>query len=353
MKKPVIILADPQEEYLEVLELLLLMECAGEIDLRVISEAELYQKMAETPIQADLLVVGEAWSGISLEGAQIGNRLILCENQKEEYVEEDGAAIRVSTVRMNRYANPKGIINTIISLSGTGGAGNSGTKRTIVAGVCSASGGSGCTTLAVSLAARLSLLHKKTLFLSFDDIPAYQLFLKNQSTLPADGYGIFRKKNLNWFYETRKYIRKETFDYFPPLPGTTQSLHIPDTLWPVFLGQAKDSNEYDFIVADLGKALNRNASDGIELCDRVIVAAMQDRMYAGKNAYMLHAMDFSDSEKFLYICNRFSPEKENYLISPIYHPVSMKGYVPEIEEAADLAKLLDNNEIREIAYLFI
>ena len=127
------------------------------------------------------------------------------------------------------------------------------------------------------------------------------------------------------------------------------SLGIEYSIYSNIASSAKKSEEFDFIIVDADSTFDEDKAALLGLADKVIIVTEQSLMSVSN-------INNSETDKYLFVCNDFSKDEDNYLISP---DVTMKFTVSEyIEhfahcEKMSIAEFSKKTSIQKTAFLVI
>ena len=113
MSKPLIIIADTDELYLQNLERKFLEEFDDQIELEIISDPVYFEQRFETPVSVEILAVSEALYSTGLQRHNISNLCVLAEEQ------ENGSTEDLSVNRVYKYlgiSTVKHVVDTVVFL---------------------------------------------------------------------------------------------------------------------------------------------------------------------------------------------------------------------------------------------
>ena len=307
MKKKTIILADTDYGYLEALELKFIEVLRNNVEWVVLTDPEYFKLYFSTQKEAAVLVVSETLYCEMLHLHEFERIVVLSENSSSP-------GSRDGLIWMNKYANAKTIVNeAVYGLAlDTSDGGSRGEKSTVVT-VCSPIGGAGKTTVALGLCRCLAKQHRKVLYVNTETIVSFHYYLANKSRLDMDVCRQLRSGQRPPFEILSPYVRQEEFYYLPPLPATAEFLQLPLNMYTEFIRQARDTGQYDYIVVDTDNGCSPATAGFIALGDIVTVVVCQDGLSAAKCGFFMENIDCSDSERFLFVCNRYNPGDENAL----------------------------------------
>ncbi|MCF2681959.1 AAA family ATPase [Faecalicatena contorta] len=330
MKRPIVILADTDYEYLLSLELKFIEIYGNRIELIIITEETFFAEYFAVQREADVLVISELLYQDALKKHEIQRIVVLSENTRS--TESIGNLIRV-----NKFSSVKNIMNeAVYSLHFTDDAKE---KKTKVVTVCSAIGGAGKTTISIGLCKCLAEHHKKVLFISTESVQSFAFFLKDKIYLDANVYRLLRDDSRNHYADLRPYVRNEGFSFVPPLMASLDSLQISCDMFAKLMDEAAESGDYDYIIVDTDSGLRPEIAEYIGKSDFVGIIVMQDPLSVEKTKFLLQNMDCSNPEKYTFICNQYESNVDNMLSQEVLgeHPVS--EYIEKFERHFTLDEL--------------
>ncbi|MBQ3587917.1 MAG: AAA family ATPase [Oscillospiraceae bacterium] len=351
MAKPRIILADPEVEYISRLQLIFIEEFFEKIDLEIITDRDYFEELFASPQKADILVVSDELYFSTLQMHDISDIFVMTESQ-----EDDTAELKVNY--LNKYTDKKNIINEIVgnskALSEINGTVQ---KDSEIILVYSASGGSGKSTIARGIAAALTKSYKKVLYISADRLHTFQRMLANPSPIPSsDVYGKLTAPGKNIYSEIKHIIRTEDFAYIPPFKASLMSLGINYDVYEKIAVSAKKSKEYDYIVVDADVCFDNDKAMLISSADKVLIVTTQDESSVYSTNVVVSNINGINSEKYMFICNRFDKEASNALLSPEFKlRFSVTDYVKTIYNCDKMpsAELAKERDMQRLALLIM
>lgn len=349
MGKPRIVIADIDENYIAPLQQKFIETFFDKIDLEIITEKKYFDFLFSSPQKMDILVVSEDFYSIELQRHNIENVFLMTEQPA------DGHTSDLLATKIFKYAkNVKEIFNEIIGSGSDSISVKTEMKRqTQTVLVSSASGGAGKTTVALGIAACLSQAHKRILYIDAEYIQNFQYFLSNKAPISNELLSKFHIGNEELYAEIQRYIRRELFEYLPPFRASISSYNISFGIFSYLIEQIKDMNVYDFIVVDTDSAFSDEKGDLIDRADKVFIITRQDFYSVYKTNCMLNNINYSDAEKFMFLCNAFQTEYENALLDTDSQSRFMANeyihWIPECEKMR-LEELAKVDGLQKIAY---
>ena len=350
MTKPRIILADTDVNYLWSVQLKFIEEFYEKIDLEIISDRDYFEKLFELPQKADILIVSEELYQENIQKHNIGVVFILTEQYKN--AEEQNVNY------IYKYTSIKEIFNEIINKSGKVLSVEANTKvgsRIIL--VYSPAGGVGKTSVALGLCSSLQKNYKKVLYLDAECLQTFQHLLVNETSVSSSElYSKMARNQENLYQEIKPFIRNENFSYLPSLKAPLMSLGISVSVYLNIAVGAKKSMDYDFIVIDTDSVLDETKGKFLEVADKVIIVTTQKKASVYSMGRMLENVNGVNSEKYVFLCNDFCEENDNYLIAPqMKINFNINHYIKHFPEniAAKLERYAALPEVQKTALLLL
>jgi len=344
-KKPVIILADANYEYLSALELRFAELYKNTIELEVITEKDFFEAVFSRQQQADVLLIDERWYSSGLLRHDISRIVILTEHADHNHAPSGNS--KTELISVNKYSNLKNIVHeSMHSIRFAEGKHTAGTQ---VIGVTSAIGGSGKTSAALGLASCLSHNHHRVCYLSTKEIQTFSWYLGNKGTLTSDACKILREIDTIPFSSLKPHLRTEEFTYLPPFALTLDALGLSFKCYTGLVSQLKQSGNFDYIIVDMDGSLDGAHTALWQQCDRMIILVLQDYFSAEKTSFLLKNADCQDNEKYLFVCNRYDETKENCLISVKSYKVS--AYIKQLQDLPSINQLSNSKGIEELMWM--
>ncbi|MDD4566173.1 MAG: hypothetical protein PHE79_11950 [Eubacteriales bacterium] len=161
----------------------------------------------------------------------------------------------------------------------------------------SAGGGVGKTAIAIAAARELSRFHdKKILYLSFEDIPDTELYIKSKPLSRNIGdylYYLLEKQDDNLCGRLESFVSKDNYgvETFFPSGGLNDLRQLSNEELNNFLETICNSNRYDFIIMDLNCDLSKDTQFLLEQCNKIVLI-QSDRPVSGfKNRKLITHME--------------------------------------------------------------
>lgn len=330
MPRPRIIIADTDVDYIIPLQLKFIEEYFEEIDLELISDKNYFNTLFSAPQRADILVLSESLYDSSLLLHNIESIFLMTERNEQDQTDEH------KVFRIYKYSNIKEIINKIVGKSGL----RIKKEECKVVVVTSACGGVGKTTVALGISNYLAKNYKRVLYINAGHLQSFQRVLKDQMPILASwvyaklsaASESMDKASEPIYRDIKQVIRKEGFDYLPPFKAAIISLGITYSIYERIAAEAKDSNDYDYIVIDADASFDADQAKLLSIADNVIAVTGQTgaAVYA-TNMFAASINDIND-EKYSFICNNYDEDKESALVSPPF-PLnfSISNYIEHME----------------------
>ncbi len=310
MKKPRVIVADTDWNYILSIQNRFITMFADRIQLEIITEKIYFDELFSSPQHVDILLVSDRLYNASLKKHDIRKLLILAEKY------EVGQTDELDIHKLYKYTNIQEIFREIVGkcreILYTEENKN---KTTQIILVTSAVGGTGKTSVALGLCRCLERNYKHTLYVNAERLHTFQWFMENQEPLrDARVYARMANPTQNIYYDIKDIIRKEEFSYLPPFKASLMSLAIPYQIFGDLVKSVCRTKEYDYIIIDTDCTFDAEKARLMDLADKVIFLTEQAEHAAqATNSYVMN-MNRSSSEKYLFVCNKFRKEEKNALL---------------------------------------
>lgn len=350
MGKPKVIIADTDLSYIFPLQYKFAEEFGDDIDLEIVSDSGYFDRLFASPQRVDVLIVSEDLYDPALHKHSIGYLFLMTERYDE--------TVELSVIRLFKYTSVKEIFGEIVGKSADALRISKTTlrePRLIV--VTSGCGGAGKTTVAMGICTNLVKNYKKVLYINADRLQSFQHLLENGSPISsADVYSMLLKPQNNIYAELRHVVRTENFSYLPAFKAPLLSLGLSYSVFERIAQSAKKSGEFDFVVVDADCAFDEDKASLISAADKVIVVTRQNRAAVFATNQLTMNINGVNQEKYIFVCNDFSSEDDNALISPSTRlRFSINEYVGRMNrydqlKCADLAK---EKGIQKVAFLIM
>jgi hypothetical protein len=352
MSKLVVVLADTDERYLMPLELKFIEEFEDKANIQVISDKEYFKSYFSTLQKVDILVINEMLYTRDLEKHSIANLFILTESNGINSTED------MSIKKIYKYTSVKEIFNELMSKTSTKSLRPINQKEdNKVLMVYSPSGGAGKTTLALGISAAIAKCHKRVLYLNTETLQKYNFMLRNNGFCPHGFEKHMIQRNENIIDYLPEVVGVELFDYVLPFRQSPSSLNINMDHYKHLIEAVRVSGQYDYIVVDSSSDFTSEKTMMMSYCDKVMIITGQDAVSVSKLDSLLANIDCSDNNKFMFVCNKYSGESVNWLISNnLTNKCGISEYIGCFDldySNFNLELLASNKHFQKLAYTFI
>ncbi len=351
-RKPRIVIADNDRNYIIPLQLKFVEEFFDRIDLEIITDRRYFEEFFSTPQNIDVLIVAEDLYSMVLQRHNIENMFVMTERHEEDETAE------LTVCHIFKYTSIKEIFNEIIGKSASVlHIETEDQREPQIVLVYSAAGGVGKTTVALGISACLAKNHKRVLYINAERLQTFQHKLNNSSPVSDSAvYAEISDPSDDIYSNIKHCVRQELFFYLPPFKAGLMALNVPFSVYLKIALSAKKSYDYDFIVIDTDSVLDNEKAELLSVADKVIVVTGQntDAVYA-TNIFVSN-INGINAEKYYYICNDFQKDNNNVLIAPPFAiKFTVSDYIEHIYNydlitCEDLSK---NSDIQKTAYLII
>lgn len=352
MNKPRIIIADEDVNYIISLQLKFAKDFFEKVELEIITDKEYFDELFSKPQKADILIVSDNMYDSSIQRHNIANIFLML----EEY--EEGGTQELNLNKLFKYTSIKEIFNEVIGKSARSLniEGNVKEETQIVL-VTSAHGGAGKTTVSMGISACLTRNYKRVLYINASRLQNFYYLLENDTVITAmDIYSKLNNPTENIYSDIKHIVRKEIFSYLPAFKAALMSVGIKYSVFEQIALSAKRSGDYDFILIDAESTFDEEKTKLLDIADKVIVVTEQSINAVYATNTMISNINGTNSDKYVFVCNRFEKESYNALIAP---DVTIKFNVSEyidkfdINGKIDCEELSQNPGIKKITFLTI
>ena len=351
MVRPRVIIADSDIEYIIPLQMKFAEEYGDKIDLETVSSRDFFCSLFSIPQSAEILIVSEELFDASLLKHNIGNVFLMTEQPNYAPVNANNVTC------LDKYTSIKEIFNAVIGKSGLAPKVHVN-KSTQTVYVCSASGGTGKTTVAMAIGAALSKQYKRVLYINASHLQSFQRVLKNGSAVTSpDVYAKLISGRGNVYENIKHVIRNEgLFSYIPPFKAALISLEIPFSVYKNIISSAKESRDYDYILIDSNAPFDESNVELLNLADKVIVVTEQSPASVFATDTFVANLNGVTPETYIFVCNKYDEGLENALTSqPSGLRFTVNDYIARIPDfdKYTLFDLADDRGIGRVAFLLL
>ena len=346
LQKSRMIIADLNYEYVIPLQTQIAQSYYNQVDLEVITDQEYYSKFLSIPQSVDILLVSNDLYNNLLHKLEIKNLFVLSETN----VTIPG----VTTI--DKYSSVKEILSIVFGKSRKTIYENSLEKKenTKVVVIYSNIGGSGKTSIALELAARLTVSYKTVLYLEANRINTFQGYLKDKVPInDNDVYWKLEDDNESKYSVLKDSIRKHSYYYLPSFKASLTSLNLSYSIYIDFIKEAKAKKDYEYIIVDSDSTFDEYKADILGLADKVIIVTKQDEYSVYALNRLLSNLSGIKSGKYIFICNDYQENDTNNLQSN--ESIHINEYIEHINERTNITdNILEKHDaIKRLALLLL
>lgn len=345
-----LVIVGKDELYLSSLEICLLKNMGDMVDITMITNDEYYNYFFSMPQKIDVLIIEENLYGQIVEKQNVGNIFVLEETKTNNLYKQNVMGIY-------KFSSVKEIFHKISGKIGSDfkedNNKNEGTTQTIF--VYSPIGGSGKTLLALSMCHELAEFNKHVLYINIETIQNFHWFLSSQEEVSDEFCYNLANHNANLIMNFASYVGNEGFDYIKPIHGSMLSFGIKKSDYFYLISELVQSQKYDYIIIDSNIDLDENNCKMMGLCDRVVSIVKQDALSVWKVDSYLENIDYSDSQKYLFVCNKFKADTRNYIVESEYlYECNITEYIGDYgTDMVLLREMTDNHSMKQTVMLML
>ena len=341
MSKPLYILADLEEEYLVPIQLKLFQELGSTIDVEVITEREYFDDFFSVARRGDVLLISEELYHDGFQRHDIKNIFVMSESVAENKIISDHIRF------IYKYTSVKKLYDEILYIADTDRSIQKNKKEPQVILVYSPIGGAGKTTISIGLAAALEENYKGALYIDAEYLQSFHCFTREKSCIPNEFNRHMYQGAAGMYNKMKACVRKEGFAYFPPLRGSLDSLRVDFSAFIKLIKEAKQSQDYDYIIVDTDSLYTKDKADLIEMADKVLIVTKNDSVSCFRVNLLIDNMNMKDKEKFIFICNFYDQTGDQVLQEEVPAKYMIGGYIRNCTEN-DLSSVESISKLEDI-----
>lgn len=355
MDKKNIVIADFNEEYLEALEFEFVKNLEQSVDIHIITDEKYFNEYFGVPQKIDILIIDEALVNETIIKQNISKIFVLSES------EEKVSDVNIGNKRiyhLYRYDNVKENYHKVmgqtdLAVHNTAGSVKN-TPKTNVITVYSPVGGSGVTVTALGICCAMKKLGKRVLYMDTNTLQNFDCYFMNKEAIKHGiGKDIASRDEL-FVSKMHECIGNEIFEYMKPFKPSTIANGIGVESLSFLTETMTGMNKYDYIIIDTSTDFDELKLRLISNSQRVVIVTMQDRISVWKTEQFINNIEVSKNNKFYFVCNKFSPDRENKIaVGSKLSEIEKLEYVKSLEEFRydfDLSYLYNNNPFEKSAY---
>ena len=264
--KPVVVIADFEEDYVVVLEEKILEEFGDKVELEIITEEHYFQTYFTQQRTVEVLIVGEEFYFSELEKHNIRNIFVLHE-KLVDMIEKDSVVKHII-----KYSSANKIYQQVISSNNCLSklCANKQLSKTKVIVVYSPVGGVGKTTLALGISAFLAREYK-VLYIAAERMNIFQYHFNAATSIPNSIAMELGESDTELYTKIKNVIETEFLDYFQPFSVALSALNLDCSIYNKIIKNVKEANEYDYIVVDTDTVFDKAKAVMIAKADNVVL----------------------------------------------------------------------------------
>lgn len=346
MEKKRIVVVDTDEEYLAPLEYKLLEEWEDKADIEIITQLKYFNEFFSQPRSIFILIINEFLYNEKVQKQNCSHVFVLRENESDSLLAMEEKRIKF----LYKYSSMKEIYaeimkNIKIDMDQVP------VENTRLYVVYSSCGGSGKTVSGLGISSALSDLGKQILYMNMEPMQDFNYFLEDKSYASSSfGYSLALNEP-NVGRNMMQELGKEEFDYLKPFEKMPISYQIQEQNYIYLVEQVKSLRRYDAIVLEISRDLTREKLQLMERADKIIHICTQTEDSAYKIEKLMKNIKWKE-DQWLFICNRYRKENENYLSNQVSLGMyTITEYVEEKEMPLDLQMIRNQGIFDTAAYL--
>lgn len=268
MAKPVLVLADSDEQYLPLLEQSFWQEYQDSVEIYKITDPRYFQWYFREPHRVDVMIAGEGFYHPGLLQWKFPCVLALANRPEQAGMDASGV------LHVNKYGASEAVNASIRAYilqltQPTLQAAAKQSEWTQLIAVYSAAGGCGKTTVALGLASALAAAGKRVLYVDAERLNHFQDLLPGAEPLPAVECRKLTKPDS--YLKLRGQLRRAGFTYLPPLPRNLMPLNLDFSVFSGFLDSARRSGDFNAILVDTDSVFDNYKGYLLSISDQILL----------------------------------------------------------------------------------
>ena len=292
MKKEKVIFADPDKEYLNFLEGLVVPELEEQVDVILISSFQYFQKYTNVLEKNVLLFAWKEW-GMELRQKTDSGNLFLIGEEEEENI----------PVFVRSWDERKIIKKIKTEIANFREANKEKIQRTKTLLVYSPLGGSGVSSVALGSAQYLAEKGDKVFFIGADTWQDYRCAVNQIIEKKAEEFFITCPKG--GFQTWENWIWHGSFDALPPFAQSYQCLGLTPEFFREIEREVKETEKYDWIIVETDHAYQEWITRWMADADKVILVIKHGKKWKELISVMGKSISMKEREKFCFLSNFF------------------------------------------------
>ncbi|WOO37836.1 AAA family ATPase [Anaerocolumna sp. AGMB13020] len=346
-----IVLADTDDKYLMPLERKFIDGLEDKADLIVITDPDYLKEYFSEPQRVDILIINEELYDAELERHNIASVFILTEQELLNNNTGDAEANRIY-----KYTSVKEIYAEIIGKSSARSETLNTKEETKILMMYSPIGGIGKTTVSAALCEALAKYQKKVLLIGIDSLQTIGSVIPQLPFMESGTEKLLIEKSEYVYEAVKTKIINRTFDLLPPFHLSLPSLNIKGEDYINLINGIRDSKDYDYVIVDGATGFTEDLSRLMGVADHTIILAGQDKNAVYKLDCLLRNIDCSDNDRFVFVCNKYRNNRENFLANGYMTNFCRVSEYIELwteNSASEEGVLTNNRSIQKLALMFI
>ncbi len=350
MQKPRVVIVDDDFSYIVPLQSKFIREFFDEVELEVVTDPEYYAEMFRSPQKMDILIVDKKLYMGDQDKHVINYVFIMSEDQDDDIRPHENVHV------LYKYTNVKGIFLEIVGKSGLKIPTKESKNIPQIVLVTSACGGCGKTTVALGIASALSEMYKRVLYVEASHLQTFQFFLEESEPIKKQNiYAKLLHPERNIYRDIKSEFRVQSFTYMPPMETSLMAYGIDYSVYGMIAKSAKLSGDFDFIIIDADVTFDDSKAKMMSVADRVLLVTEQTPQAVYATERLVANINNIETDKYLFVCNKYSKEKENVFMTKGSLNFKIDEYVDEFDcyNNMSCAEFEKEETIRKIAFLLI
>ena len=302
-----IVIIDTDSDYLAPLEYKMIEEWDEKAEIEVITKLKYFNEFFSRPQNIFLLIINEFLYNEKIQKQNCRHVFVLTEDEHNVYPNIGDKKARF----LYKYSSVREIYAEIIKDIHVNME-QIPVEYTRLYTLYSICGGSGKTISGLGISSALHNLGKRVLYINTESFQDFNFYLEDKEYASRTfGYAMATKDST---LVQRLYLEigNEEFDFLRPFEKTPLSYQITEGNYLELIRQIREMKKYDIIILEMSSDLTKEKLQIFEQSDKIINICMQSEEAAYKIEKLMSNINAKD-EKWMFICNRYKNNEENYL----------------------------------------
>ena len=349
MKKPRIIIAEMDQDYLMPLVHKFIKGFYRRAEFEIISDRDYFDKLSMLRQMTEVLIISEELYANEFQRFDISYIFILTDDNDSRYLDD------ASLYAIYKYSNIQEIFAEISEkCAETFESVIDNKKKVRLVLFSSAAGGLGKTTAALNVSLSLARQNKRVLYINSGRLQSFGYLFDNCKSISDEKIFLYMTDmDENIYQRLKNEIQKGEFDYLPPFKAALITLGLSADIFLRIAAGAGKSKDYDYIFMDTDSIFDEAGVEELNCADKEVIITADNQRAIFETNRLVENINGINSDKYLFICLRDANDRMENKHTAVKAKYEIAEYIdyqnkPDMNGYADLST---DNGIKRIAYL--